>query len=82
MLVTWFVIISAIKPKSSNKSSSDILQWSFSYSDPDHLGLVTKEVPPWLGAKCQKILKIRPPRLAKNAFAQCYIKLSFIAEIR
>ena len=45
-------------------------------------GLVTKEAPAWLGATCQKILKIRPPRLAKNAFAQCYIKLSFIAEIR
>ena len=34
-----------------------------------------------VGATCQKILKIRPPRLAKNALAQCYIKLSFIAEI-
>ena len=38
--------------------------------------------PTIVGARCQKILKIRPPRLAKNAFAQCYIKLSFIAEIR
>ena len=44
-------------------------------------GLVTKEARPWLGATCQKISKIRPPRLAKNALAQCYIKLSFIAEI-
>ena len=32
-------------------------------------GLVTKEDPPWLGATCQKVLKIRPPRLAKNALA-------------
>ena len=34
------------------------------------------------GNVCQKILEIGPPRLAKNALAQCYIKLSFIAEIR
>ena len=44
--------------------------------------LVKKEAPPWLGAKCQKILKIRPPTLAKYAHPQCYIKLPFIAEIR
>ena len=42
-----------------------------------------KEAPPWLGgATCPKILKVRPPRLAKNALAQCYIKISCIAEIR
>ena len=41
-----------------------------------------KETPPWFGATCQKILKIRLPRLGKDALAQCYIKLSFIAEIR
>ena len=33
-----------------------------------------------VGATSQKILKIRSPRLAKNVLAQCYIKLSFIAE--
>ena len=37
---------------------------------------------PWLGETYQKILKIRRPRFANNALVQCYIKLSFIAEIR
>ena len=35
-----------------------------------------------VGDDVPKNLKTRPPRLAKNALAQCYIKLSFIAEIR
>ena len=35
-----------------------------------------------VGGDLLEILKIRPPSLAKDALAQCYIKLSFIAEIR
>ena len=37
--------------------------------------LGTKEAPPWFGATWQKVLKIRPPRLAKNSLVQCYIKI-------
>ena len=44
-------------------------------------GLVRKEVAQWSEVTCQEILRVRPPRLAKNALAQCYIKLFFIAEI-
>ena len=45
-------------------------------------GVSDEEGPTIVWATCQKSLKIRPPRLAKNALAQYYIKLSFIAEIR
>ena len=41
-----------------------------------------KKVPTMVGDDVAENLKIRYPRLAKNALAQCYIKLSFIAEIR
>ena len=46
------------------------------------LKIIDEEAPPGLWVTCQKILKIRLPRLAKNVLAQCYIILFFIGEIR